>query len=90
MSVDDEQIALTKIHKAQARRLIARGDYPDMSTLVNDAMTYFISVKSVREPPAKELKALIEKRSKGKFVSMAGSRARIDKIAARKRAKYGI
>jgi Arc/MetJ-type ribon-helix-helix transcriptional regulator len=51
MSISDDTISLTKTHKAKARKLIARGDYNDMSALVNDAMQMLISHKTVAEPP---------------------------------------
>jgi antitoxin ParD1/3/4 len=90
MSIGDDTISLTKTHKAKARKLIARGDYRDMSAMVNDAMRLLISYKSVAEPPEKELKVLLKKRSKGPFISMEESSARIEKMIARTRKKHGL
>jgi antitoxin ParD1/3/4 len=90
MSAADDTIALTKSLKAKARKYIARGDYKDMSAMVNDAVKLLISYKSAAEPPERELKALLEKRAKGPFVSMEESGLLIETIIAKARKKHGL
>lgn len=75
-------ISLTDSQEAFARDLVARGRYPSLSAVLQHGLEMLRAETEAREAETAALRALLEERAKGPFLSMEESDAEIDRIIA--------
>ncbi|OLP55673.1 hypothetical protein BJF92_08375 [Rhizobium rhizosphaerae] len=83
VSISDQQDAF-------ARRLVEEGRYASVSAVVQRGLELLRKETERKEAEIKALRALIEERSKGPFLTMEESRQRIDEMLVRKKAALGL
>ena len=79
-------ISLTDSQEAYARELVARGKYPSLSAVLQHGLEMLRAETEAQEAELAALRALLEERSKGPFISMEESDAEIERMIASKRA----
>jgi antitoxin ParD1/3/4 len=78
-------VSLTDTQEAYARELVARGRYPSLSAVLQHGLELLRAEREAEEAEIAALRALLEERKDGKFVSLADGRKRTERmIAARK------
>lgn len=83
VSISDQQDAF-------ARRLVEEGRYSSVSAVVQQGLELLREQTERKEAELAALRALIERRRKGPFLSEEESHTRIEELIARKRAQYGL
>lgn len=83
------EISLTDSLDAWAREMIAQGRAEDLSALVQAGLDELRAQRDEEDDIAR-LRALLEERARGPFVSMEDSRAQVDGILAEARARLGL
>lgn len=81
-------ISLTDSQEAFARALVAQGRYPSLSAVLQHGLEMLRTETEAKDAEIAALKALLEERAKGPFISMEESDAEIDALIERKRAHY--
>lgn len=81
-------ISLTDAQEAFARELVAQGRYPSLSAVLQHGLELLRAQTEKHDSELAALKALLEKRAMGPFISMEESDAEIDAMIARKRNQY--
>lgn len=81
-------ISLTDSQEAFARELIARGQYPSLSAVLQQGLEMLRAQTEAHDAEVAALRALLAERAKGPFISMEESDAEIDALIERKRAQY--
>lgn len=81
-------ISLTDSQEAFARELVAQGRYPSLSAVLQHGLEMLRAETEAKDAELAALKALLEERAKGPFISMEESDAEIDAMIERKRAQY--
>ena len=79
-------ISLTDSQDAYARELVAQGRYPSLSAVLQHGLEMLRAETEARDAELAALKALLQERAKGPFISMEESDAEIEQMIARKRA----
>jgi antitoxin ParD1/3/4 len=79
-------ISLSDAQEAYARELVARGTYPSLSAVLQRGLEMLRAETEAKDAEFAALKALLEERAKGEFISMEESDAEIKAMLARKRA----
>jgi antitoxin ParD1/3/4 len=78
-------ISLTDSQEAYARELVKRGRYPSVSAVLQHGLELLRAQQEAEEAEIGALRALLEERSRGPFISMKESRSAMERtIAARK------
>jgi len=78
-------ISLTDSQEAYARNLVEGGRYPSLSAVLQHGLELLRAEREAAEAETAALRALLEDRRRGKFVSVEGGRKRTKRmIAARK------
>jgi antitoxin ParD1/3/4 len=78
-------ISLTDAQEAYARDLVARGRYPSLSAVLQHGLELLRAETESQEAETAALKALLEERLRGPFISVEEGRKRTERmIAARK------
>lgn len=75
-------ISLTDSQEAFARDLVARGSYPSLSAVLQHGLEKLREETVAHEVELAALRALLEERAKGPFMSMEESSAEIEEIVA--------
>jgi antitoxin ParD1/3/4 len=78
-------ISLTDQQEAFAREMVAQGRYPSLSAVLQHGLEMLRSETETKDAELALLKALLEKRAQGPFISMEESEAEIREMIARKR-----
>ena len=73
-----------------ARKLVEDGRYASLSAVVQRGLELVREETELKDAELAALKALIERRMKGRFVTMAGSDRQIQAMIARKKIEYGL
>jgi antitoxin ParD1/3/4 len=82
-------ISLTDAQEAYARELVARGRYPSLSAVLQHGLEMLRAETEARDAELAALKALLEERARGPFISMEEGRKQTQRMLARKRAALG-
>jgi len=78
-------ISLTDAQEAFARELVERGRYPSLSAVLQRGLELLRTQYEADEAETAALRALLEERRRGPFISMKEGRKRTERmIAARK------
>ncbi|MGF9694796.1 type II toxin-antitoxin system ParD family antitoxin [Rhizobium sp. 0TCS1.26] len=83
-------VSLTPQQAEFARRLVKEGRYSSLSEVVERGLELVREETQMRDEDLEALKALIEERRKGPFLSEEESNRRIEALIASKRAQYGL
>lgn len=75
-------ISLTDAQEAYARKLVDDGRYPSLSAVLQQGLEMLRLETEAKDAEIAALKALLEERAKGPFISMEESDAEIDRIIA--------
>lgn len=75
-------ISLTDSQEAFARDLVERGRYPSLSAVLQHGLEMLREGTEAHEAQLAALRALLEERAKGPFISMEESSAEIEEIVA--------
>jgi antitoxin ParD1/3/4 len=78
-------ISLTDAQEAYARKLVEEGRYASLSAVLQQGLELLRADTEARDAETAALKALLEKRANGPFISMEESDRQIDAMLARKR-----
>ena len=78
-------ISLTDAQDAYARELVARGKYASMSAVLQRGLELLRAETEAQDLEIEALRALLQERRKGPFVSIDDSDVLIDAMIARKR-----
>jgi antitoxin ParD1/3/4 len=81
-------ISLTDAQEAFARKLVAEGRYSSLSAVLQQGLEMLRAETEANDAETAALRALLEKRAQGPFISMEESDARIDAMLKRKRKHY--
>jgi antitoxin ParD1/3/4 len=78
-------ISLTDAQEAYARDLVARGRYPSLSAVLQHGLELLRAERDMEEAEVGALRALLEDRRRGEFISVKDGRKDTERmIAARK------
>ncbi|TRL35104.1 type II toxin-antitoxin system ParD family antitoxin [Rhizobium straminoryzae] len=83
VSISDQQDAF-------ARRLVEEGRYSSVSAVVQQGLELLREQTERKEAELAALRALVDERRKGAFLTMEESHAQIEALIARKKAEYGV
>lgn len=83
-------ISLTDTQDDYARSLVAAGRYPSLSAVLQRGLELLREETEARAAETAALRALLEERRGGGFVSLAAGRAHTAEMLARKRAAHGL
>ncbi|MCJ8506707.1 type II toxin-antitoxin system ParD family antitoxin [Rhizobium lemnae] len=83
VSISDQQDAF-------ARRLVEEGRYSSVSAVVQQGLELLREQTEMKEAELAALKALLDERRKGPFLTMEESRVQIQEMLARKKAALGL
>lgn len=81
-------ISLTDAQEAYARKLVAEGRYASLSAVLQHGIEMLRAETEAKDAEIAALRALLEVRAKGPFISMEESDQLIDELIARKRKHY--
>jgi antitoxin ParD1/3/4 len=79
-------ISLTDSQEAFARELVERGRYPSLSAVLQHGLELLRSERELEEAELAALRALLETRRDGDFVSVAKGRERTQRMIRAKKA----
>lgn len=83
VSISDQQDAF-------ARRLVEEGRYSSVSAVVQHGLELLREQTEMKEAELAALRALIDERSKGPFLTMEETKHQIQEMLARKKAALGL
>ncbi len=83
VSISDQQDAF-------ARRLVEEGRYSSVSAVVQRGLELLREETELKEAELAAVKALIDRRMNGKFLTMEESDRQIDEMIERKRKAHGL
>jgi antitoxin ParD1/3/4 len=83
-------ISLTDTQDQFARRLVADGRFPSLSAVMQNGLDRIRREVEAEEAEKAALRALLEERRQGRFVTMDEFRRRTDRMIATKRAENGL
>jgi antitoxin ParD1/3/4 len=78
-------ISLTDSQEAFARQLVENGTYSSLSAVLQHGLEMLRAERERHEAEIAALRGLLEERRRGKFVSMAESRKRLERMIASKK-----
>jgi antitoxin ParD1/3/4 len=78
-------ISLTDAQEAYARELVVRGVYPSLSAVLQQGLELLRAQTEMQEAELAALRALLDERAKGPFLSMDEVRAETAQMIERKR-----
>lgn len=81
-------ISLTDAQEAYARKLVEDGRYSSLSAVLQQGLEMLRMQTETNDAEVAALRALLEERAKGPFISMEDSDAEIDAMLERKRTQY--
>jgi antitoxin ParD1/3/4 len=80
-------ISLTDAQEAYARTLVERGRYPSLSAVLQHGLELLRVQQEAEEAELAALRALLDDRSRGTFISMNEGRKNTERMIAARRAK---
>ncbi len=80
-------ISLTDAQEAYARDLVDRGRYPSLSAVLQHGLELLRAQQQAEEAEIAALRALLEDRSRGTFISMKEGRRNTERMIAARKAK---
>lgn len=83
-------VSLSPQQEEFARKLVEDGHFPSLSAVVERGLDLVREETEMREEDVEALRALIERRRKGSFLSEAESHERIEAMIAAKKTEYGL
>lgn len=83
-------VSLSPQQEEFVRKLVEEGHYPSLSAVVDRGLELVREETEMKEEELAVLKALLDRRRQGEFLSEAESRKRIDAMIAAKKAQYGL
>ncbi|MCO5733632.1 type II toxin-antitoxin system ParD family antitoxin [Rhizobium sp. SSA_523] len=83
VSISDQQDAF-------ARRLVEEGRYSSVSAVVQQGLELLREQTEMKEAELAALRALLDERAKGPFLTMEESKQQIREMLARKKAALGL
>ena len=83
-------ISLTDAQDDYARGLVAAGRYPSLSAVLQRGLELLREETEARDAETAALRALLEERRDGPFVSLVEGRERTGRMLARKKAAHGL
>ena len=83
-------IQLTDHDEKLACRLIENGQFADLNAVVQRGMELVREENEMQPSDVEALKALLDQRRKGKFISNAEGRRRTERMLSRKKAEHGL
>jgi antitoxin ParD1/3/4 len=83
VSISDQQDSF-------ARKLVEEGRYASLSAVVQRGLELVREETEMKDAELAALRALVDRRRRGKFLSEDESRQRIDAMIAAKKAQYGL
>ena len=83
VSISDQQDSF-------ARKLVEEGRYSSLSAVVQRGLELVREETEIKDAELAALRALVDRRRRGKFLSEDESRQRIDAMIAAKKAQYGL
>jgi antitoxin ParD1/3/4 len=79
-------VSLTDSQEAFARELVERGRYPSLSAVLQHGLELLRSERELEEAELAALRALLETRRGGEFISVAEGRERTQRMMRAKKA----
>lgn len=79
-------ISLTDAQEAFARKQVAEGRYASLSAVLQQGLEMLRAETEAKDAETAALKAILEKRAEGPFISMEQGRKQTEEMLARKRA----
>ena len=83
-------ISLTDAQNLYARSLVASGRYPSLSAVLQRGLDLLREDTEGREAELSALRAVLEERRAGRFISLAEGRERTERMIARKKAALAV
>ncbi|MGI9451492.1 MAG: ribbon-helix-helix domain-containing protein [Geminicoccaceae bacterium] len=83
-------VSISSQQEAFARTLVNEGRYASLSAVVQRGLELLREDTEAKEAELAALRALLEERSAGKFVTVEEGRSRIDEMIATKRRAHGL
>lgn len=80
-------ISLTDAQEAYARELVAQGRYPSLSAVLQHGLELLRTERELSEAETAALRALLEERRRGPFVSIKEGQKRTEKMVAARKAR---
>lgn len=78
-------ISLTDAQEAYARSLVERGVYPSLSAVLQQGLELLKTQVSLQDAELAALRALLDERAKGPFISIEEGREQVERMIERKR-----
>lgn len=75
-------ISLTDAQEAYARGLVEQGRYPSLSAVLQQGLEMLRSETEAKDAEIAALRALLEERAKGEFISMEEGRKQTERMVA--------
>lgn len=83
-------ISLTDAQDAYARSLVNGGRYPSLSAVLQRGLDLLRDDTEARDTELAALRAILEERRAGRFISLAEGRTRTARMIAAKKAALGV
>lgn len=83
-------VSISESQDAYARALVADGRYSSLSAVIQHGLELLRAETEAREADTKALRALLEERAKGPFLSAEDFGKKIDAMLANKRRVLGL
>lgn len=83
-------VSLPDQQEAFARRMVEEGRYSSVSAVIQQGLELLRHETEKKDAELAALKALLDKRSKGPFLSKEESRQQIEDLLAAKKKQYGL
>jgi antitoxin ParD1/3/4 len=83
-------VSISEQQDAFARELVEQGRYSSLSAVVQRGLDLLREEVELKEAELAALKALLETRSRGEFLSSAESHVRVEEMIAAKKATRGL
>ncbi len=80
-------ISLTDAQEVFARDLVDRGRYPSLSAVLQHGLELLRTQREAEEAETAALRALLEERQRGPFISMKESRTRMERMIATRKGR---
>lgn len=83
-------ISLTGAQHAFAKKLVAKGDYPSVSAVVQSGLESIRKERAARDAEKRALKQLMAARAARPTLSKKQFDSKIEQLISRTRSKYGV
>lgn len=83
-------VSITNQQESFARKLVEDGRFPSLSAVVQRGLELVREETELKDTELAALKALIERRAEGEFVTMEESHRRVEAMIEAKKKAYGL